>query len=197
MPPYLFSEMFQATCSQVLCFGVSTFSDYSRLLLQFSSVSTSGLEMSVSSSCKAAFCHQSVVAPILGSQDPEEPGNIGYKLWFKLVPTSGVDTYNIDIVCAWGQTPNILSIIMVNVQFFFLLQHVDVLWEWIKCKDGGYRDSGQVLVTSVVLKACYNGMIFPLQKKGGSKRHEHDTRQLVRDCDSISTGPCTYVVVAL
>ena len=56
--------------------------------------------MSVSSSCKAAFCHQSVVAPILGSQDPEEPGNIGYKLWFKLVPTSGVDAYNIDIVCA-------------------------------------------------------------------------------------------------
>ena len=47
----------------------------------------------------------------------------------------------------------------------------------------------QVLVTSVVLKACYNGMMFPLQKKGGSKRHEHDTRQLVRDCDSISTVP--------
>lgn len=108
--PYLFSEMFWGTCSQVLCFGVSTLSDYSRLLLQLSSVSTSGLEMSASSSCKAAFCHQSVVAPILGSQDPEEPGNIGYKLWFKLVPTSGVDAYNIDIVCTWGQTPNILSI---------------------------------------------------------------------------------------
>ena len=51
----------------------------------------------------------------------------------------------------------------------------------------------QVLVTTVDLKTYYNDMMFPLQKKGGSKRHEHDTRQLVRDCDTISTGPCMYL----
>jgi len=53
----------------------------------------------------------------------------------------------------------------------------------------------QVLVTTVGLKACYNDTMFPLQKRGGSKRHEHDTHQLVRDCDTISTGPCTYIAV--
>lgn len=53
----------------------------------------------------------------------------------------------------------------------------------------------RVLVTTVDLKTCYNDMMFPLQKKGGSKRHEHDTRQLVRHCDTISTGPCIYIAV--
>ena len=78
-------------------------------ILTLISVSASGVEISVSihSVTKMWGC------VCLGFSGPWGAWGIGYKLWFKLVPTSGgtclEHACNIDVVCTLGENPNIMS----------------------------------------------------------------------------------------